>query len=439
MGGPVFRNARTKLLSVGICAVAIGAVATMGFGTAGAAAALDDGVSAKSIDIGYIFSKTGVAGSTFLNADKGCQARVDRQNAAGGVNGRKINVEMADDQSGAANKTAAQDLVQNKHVFMIVNNSSFAFLTYQFLLDAGVPQVNGGYDGTYYGVKGNEDVISASGNVINANGVTYDGLPKLMKAMGAKKVAALAYGISASSTAAAENLQKFAVPEVGLEAVYTNTTVDFGSTDVGPQVLGIKNAGADAVYLPLVAGSNIAVVQGLAQNGVKMKSTVLATGYGQPLLDQPVSATFGPEVIMATGFAPVELKTKATKQFQADLKKYAGYTGVPDFGMYEGYITCDMAIVGLENAGDPPTRAAFVPNLRKLGTYDQAGLACRPIDISLETYGQASPTGCGWYVQIKDGKFVVFPPKGKSAKAPWESKLIEESTVATTTTAAPAQ
>ena len=185
------------------------------------------------------------------------------------MNGRKINVEMVDDQSSGANKTAAQDLVQNKHVFMVVNNSSFAFLTYKFLQDAGVPQVNGGYDGTYYGEPGNEDVISASGNVVSANGVMYDDLPKLMKQMGASKVAALAYGISASSTAAAENFQKYAVPAVpGLKAVYTNTTVDFGSTDVGPQVLGIKNAGADAVYLPLVASSNIAVVQGLAQNGV---------------------------------------------------------------------------------------------------------------------------------------------------------------------------
>jgi branched-chain amino acid transport system substrate-binding protein len=202
-------------------------------------------------------------------------------------------------------------------------------------------------------------------------------------------------------------------------------------------VLGIKQSGADAIYLPMVAASNIAVVQGLKQNGVDMKSTVLATGYGQPLLDQPASATFGPEVVMATGFAPVELKTKATKQFQSDLKKYADYTGVPDFGMYTGYITCDMAIVGLKNAGDPPKRANFAPNLRKLKTYDQAGLACRPIDISLETYGQASPTGCGWYVQVKDGKFVMFPPKGKSAKTPWESKLIEETAVVTTTTAAP--
>jgi branched-chain amino acid transport system substrate-binding protein len=319
-------------------------------------------------------------------------------------------------------------------VFGIVNNSSFGFLTYKFLLDAGVPTIGGGFDGTYYGAPGNENIISAGGNVVNQNGVTYDALPKLMKKMGATKVAALAYGVSASSTAAAENLQKFAVPSVGLQAVYTNTTVDFGSTDVGPQVLGIKNAGADAVYLPLVAGSNIAVVQGLAQNGVKMKSTVLATGYGQPLLDQPVSATFGPEVIMATGYAPVELKTKATKQFQADLKKYTGYTGVPDYGIYTGYITCDLMILGLKNAGDPPTRAAFAPNLRKLKTFDQAGLSCRPIDISLETYGQPSPTTCGWYVQVKDGKFVLYPNT-----KPVTGKLIGASAVVTTTTAAPAQ
>jgi branched-chain amino acid transport system substrate-binding protein len=430
----VLRSIKAKLLSVGICAAVIAALASMGLSSAGAAAALDDGVTAKGIDIGYIFSKTGVAGSTFLNADKGCQARVDRENAAGGVNGRKINVEIVDDQSSGANKTAAQDLVQNKHVFMIVNNSAFAFLTYQFLLDNHVPLIGGGYDGTYYGAPGNENAISALGNVINATGVVYDGLPKLMKKMGATKVAALGYGISPSSTAAAENLQKYAVPEVGLKAVYTNTTVDFGTTDVGPQVLGIKNAGADAVYLPLDANTNLALVQGLAQNGVKMKSEVLATGYGQQLLDQPVSKSIGPETVLASGWAPVELKTKATKQFQADLKKYAGVTGVPDFGLYTGYIDCDMAIVGLKNAGNPPTRAAFAPNLRKLGTYDQAGLACKPIEISIETYGKAAPTQCGWYVQIKNGKFVPFPADGK----PVSGNLIGASTATTTTTTPPA-
>src|SRR5262249_4460246 len=228
---------------------------------------------------------------------------------------------------GPTTLTGAQDLVKNKHALMIMNNSSFAFLTYRWLLDHNVPMIGGGYDGTYYGTAGNENIISALGNVFPQNGVTTDGLAKLMKAMGATKIAALAYGISPSSTAAAEALQKYAVPQPGLKAGYTNTPIDLGTTDVGPAVLGVKNSGADAIYLPLVANSNLAVVQGLQQNGVKMKSIVLATGYGQPFLDQPASKAFGPEIVLATGWAPVELKTAATKRVQADLQK-VGYNRV---------------------------------------------------------------------------------------------------------------
>jgi branched-chain amino acid transport system substrate-binding protein len=424
----VFRSA-TLVAMVGVLVIT-----GLTSASAGAAAAGSEGVDAKSVTIGYITSKTGVAGSTFQNADTGCKARIGRANAEGGVNGRKINVEYADDQS-SQNLTVEQDLVQNKHVFMVVNNSPFAFLGYRFLLQNGVPMIGGGYDGVYYGDPGNEAIVSASGNVVNVNGVSYTLLPNVMKEMGASKVAALAYGVSASSTAAANNLQKLAVPQVGLKAVYTNTTIDFGTTDVGAPVLGIKNAGADAVYLPMVANSNLAVVQGLAQNGVKMKSEVLATGYGQDLLDQPAAQTFGPEVVMQTGFAPVELKTKATKQFQADLKKYANFTKIPDYGVYTGYISCELAVLGLKNAGNPPTREAYVPNLRKVGTYDQAGLACQPVDISSATFGKAPPTNCGWFVQVKNGKFVVL--NQKNGKAIWTGKLIAASTQATTTTAGP--
>ena len=57
-------------------------------------------------------------------------------------------------------------------------------------------------------------------------------------------------------------------------------------------MLGIKNAGADAVYLPMAAATNIAVVQGLQQNGVEMKASMLATGYGQDFLDSPAAQNF---------------------------------------------------------------------------------------------------------------------------------------------------
>jgi branched-chain amino acid transport system substrate-binding protein len=417
-------------------ACVVAALVAAGAATADGAESAGDstGVSAKEVKLGYIFSETGIAGSTFHNAGDAFQARIDRANAEGGVNGRKIVTEIIDDGGQTNNLQAAQELVRDRDVFAVVNNSPFAFLGYRFLLENGVPMIGGGYDGNEYGQPGNEDLISILGNTAPTYGVQYTGLPNVMKKLGGKRVAAVAYAISASSTAAAENLQKYAVPAVGLEAVYTNTTVDFGTTDVGPLVLAMKNAEADAVYLPMVASSNFAVITTAAQNNLRFKAAVLATGYGQDLLDQPIASQLGPEVVLAQGWAPVELKTKATKQFQADLKKYAGYEGVPDFGQYTGYIAADLAIKGLEAAGKNPTRQGFIDATKGLGTFDAAGMSCQPVDISRENFGEPAPQACGWYLQVKDGAFVPYPANGK----PIVGKIIRKTVTATTTTTAPA-
>ncbi|MDQ1430491.1 MAG: branched-chain amino acid transport system substrate-binding protein [Actinomycetota bacterium] len=421
------------------------ALATVGLVSTGAGAQSSSvpGVTDKSVKVGYIYSGTGVAASNFQGADKGFQARIDRANAAGGVNGRKIQTELVDDASSAANLTAAQDLVQNRNVFAVVNNSPFAFLAYRYLLSQGVPLIGGGYDGTYYGVKGNENIISALGNVVSSSGLTNTNITKIIKDRGGSKVAALAYGVSAASTAAAKAIQEYGAPAVGLKAVYTNTSVDFGTSDVAPLVLGIKNSGADATVLPMVSSTNIAVVQGLAQSGVQMKANLLFTGYGQDLLDSPAAATLGPNTIFYSQYVPVELKTKATKQFQADLKKYAGYTGVPSYGQYLGYITAELIVLGLEHGGKSPTRQGFIDGLHTLGTFDGAGLACKPLDISLTNYGKTAPTGCAYYMYVKDGKFVVLnkgkPVIGKTVGSPELLKQNAEGPSATTaTTAAPA-
>ena len=115
--------------------------------------------------------------SIYQTSLKAFQARVDRQNDQGGVNGRKIKVVARDDATSGQNLTAAQDLVENEHVFTVVNESGVAFLAYRWLLDHGVPMVGNGQDGTYYQQKGNENVLSASGNSIPYGEVTYDNRP----------------------------------------------------------------------------------------------------------------------------------------------------------------------------------------------------------------------------------------------------------------------
>jgi branched-chain amino acid transport system substrate-binding protein len=434
----------------GLRAVAV--VAALGMATvgvlstgAGAQSGGDPGVTAKDVTLGYISSQTGVAAATHKNAHKSCQARVDAENAKGGVNGRQIKLEIIDDKSSGGNLTAAQDLVQNRNVFAVVDNSAFAFLTWRYLKDQGVPMIGGGFDGNYYYNAGNENIISGLGNGTPVPGLTYDTTTKIMKEMGVKKVAAVGYGASPSSSESAKATETFGADAQGLEGVYLNNTLEFGGTDVGPVVLGIKNSGADGLYLPLDSDTNFAIVQGLQQNGVKMKANILATGYSQDLLDQPIAKTITPNDVMFSAYRPVELGGKAVKTFQSNLKKYADLTGVPDYGTYTGYIVCDIAILGLKNAGKNPTRQSFVDGIRKTngGQYDGAGLLCKPIDLSYENFGTIAKDTCTWFVGVEDGKFKVLNGgKVETGKLVGDPELIKQyegnGGTGVTTTGAPA-
>jgi branched-chain amino acid transport system substrate-binding protein len=166
-----------------------------------------------------------------------------------------------------------------------------------------------------------------------------------------------------------------------------------------------------------------------------MKAQIMATGYGQALLDQPVAKTIGSDVIFTQHFAPVELKSKATKQLQADLKKHADYTGVPDFGIYTGYIDCELLILGLKAQGKNLDRATFADGIRKMGNVNPAGLWCQPLDFSTAGYSQMPETDCQFAMVIKDGKFAVLKPKSGAKDAFTGKRLAPDAPDATTTTA----
>jgi branched-chain amino acid transport system substrate-binding protein len=430
-------------------AFCVATVATIGITVAGTAATAQSGsvpgVDKDSVKLGFIWSGTGVAAPNFQDSGDACQARVDAQNAKGGVNGRKIELETVDDKSSAANLTGAKDLIENRHVYAVVNNSSFAFQSYRYIEDSGTPLIGGGFDGNYYSQKGNENIINAGGNGSPPpEGIIFTNGTDVAKKLGATKIGSVGYGISPSSTGVAKDTQEYAAPASGLKPVYLNTAVDFGTTDVGPIVLGIKNAGADAVYLPLDGNTNLAIAQGLRQNGVEMKAVLMASGYGQAMLDSPITKTLDSREVVSQVYKPAELASDpAVKKFRADLKKYADITGVPDYGAYTGYIACDLAITGIEQAGKNPTQQGFIDGLHKLGSYNGANLTCAPVDISLTNYGKTPEKSCQYFITFKNGKFVVMnngkPIIGKIVGDP---KLLAankrgDASEVTTTTAAP--
>ena len=50
-----------------------------------------------------------------------------------------------------------------------------------------------------------------------------------------------------------------------------------------------------------------------------MKANVLATGYSQDLLDQPIAKTITPSDLLQTSYKPIELKDPAVKTFTNNL------------------------------------------------------------------------------------------------------------------------
>lgn len=434
---------RTRRVRVAVGSGVVAAMATVGLVSASGAAvpAADPGVTAKAVKIGYIYPATGAAASISQNGLEAFQARIDRENAAGGVNGRKIEVVAKDDASSGQNVQVTHDLVENENVFAVVDQSPFAFLSYRYLLENGVPMVGNGVDGTYYQQKGNEAILSSGGNGTPFGDITYDGPARIMKLAGAEKVGVLAYGAASSSVAAAKALTTYAAPAVGLDPVYTNTSIDFGASDVGAPVLGLKNAGADGVYLPMAAATNVAVAQGLQQNGVPMKAVLMGTGYGQDLLDSSAGKSLPDSTIFLAAFKPVELKDAATKRFQADLKKYADVSGVPDYGMYTGYVLADYTIAAMKKAGKDLTRQGFIDGGHAIGQYDAAGLGCAPVDVSVEGRGKVPTSSCGYALKLVDDKFVLFPSKKpitqKLVGSPEALAANKEGLAAPTTTAAP--
>jgi branched-chain amino acid transport system substrate-binding protein len=112
------------------------------------------------IIIGYITDETGPTSSTYINAVQGAQARIDAQNAAGGVDGRKLELVAEDDQSTPTGNSTAAHLLVSKGAFGIIEDNSGAFGSSRYLNQLGVPVTGVSVDGPEWGEQPNTNMFS---------------------------------------------------------------------------------------------------------------------------------------------------------------------------------------------------------------------------------------------------------------------------------------
>jgi branched-chain amino acid transport system substrate-binding protein len=357
----------------------------------------------KTITIGFVTDLTGAASSGFLTSKQGIDAYLNRINAAGGVNGYKIKYVLADTTSTPTGAlTAVQKLVQRDNVFAIVEDSSDFFGAEPYALQQGVPVVGSAIDGPYWGDPKDTNLFASVG-VTNEN---YENVAQgqFMKSQGVTKCASLGYSSSPSSALAATGFVK-SCEGAGLKSGYLNTQFPFGSTNVGPIALAMKNAGVDGLYLPTVPSTSFALVVALHQLGVKLKAVLLPTGYGGDLLASKIGVAVAQGIDFATIGAPAEANTAATRQRAADLAT-VGVTGPPTFAEQEDFLALTAFVAGLKAAGPNATRQSFMQAMSKITNYDASGLLA-PEKINFRNYAPA--TGCLWVAQLKGAKFFVVP------------------------------
>jgi branched-chain amino acid transport system substrate-binding protein len=323
---------------------------------------------------------------------------------------------VVDSESSASEfQTAAQDLVQNKGVFGIVSDSAFTYGGSSYLTEAGVPVTGDTFDGPEWGTSPNMFTY-APPTYTSYGGTTYgyDDVSKMLKSVGAKKVAVLAYGISPSAVLGAQQLVA-ADAKVGLSNCYSNFSVPFGAVDFTADVLQIQHAGCDAVVGTFVAASNIALAAALKDAGVKA-AQFYYTSYAQSTLQSAgakaaLNGTYS-EGLIATGHMS---SAQAMAKFYDELKMYdPTYSGgVPDIGVINSWDATDVMIEGLKLAGSHPTRASFIGKLRTVTHYDLGGLSASPVSFNYLS-GHLESQECANFVELKGAKFVPVPANGSA-------------------------
>ncbi len=405
------RTKQTRIAGVVATAAILALALTVAGGGSSSASPTSPNSSSPTgapLTIAYISSITGEGGPEFGTSPAGFEARIDMQNAEGGVNGHKLVPLVIDDQTSPTEiTTAVQTAVSN--AFGIVSQSPLFFLAAKYPQAAGVP-VTGSYDdGPEWGTQPYTNMFASDNGSVNPSYPVNTQIGDFLKSHGGTVLGAYGYSISPSSSRAAiGSAQSF--QHAGGSVGVLDTTVPFGSVDFTSTALVAKQKGINALIPALVNDSNYALATSLAQAGVKLKAVLFATGYQPDTIGSPVWNTLQGDYFLSL-FRPFSLPNAGTEQMQAAMEKYAGFTSTqfPTFSQYEAWAGADLMIKGLLLDGPNPTQAGVISQLRGVTSYDANGLL--PVTLDYATnFGKNPPQTCAWILQAAKTGFNLVSP-----------------------------
>lgn len=388
--------------------------------------ASDVGVTPTEIKVGSIAGlSSGFGPDTFSASLYGARAYFKALNAAGGVNGRQINLVECDDKgSGDKNAECAHKLVDDDKVFALAGVTAFSYGGAQYINSKGVPDIGGQpVDNSYdqyphlYSIYGSS--YPRDGQRPGYNGTLYAGteIYRWFKEKLQAKVAGVVYYNVAQS-------QRYATSIVnGLEKEgYTvvKEEINLGAPAWDSAVLDLKRRGVQVVFDAMDDGGNAQLCNSIESQRMPLQAKVataqgMANNIGQIYNASPNCRNVIYGTSQSANYSDTSIPQVA--QYQKDLQAAApDRVAKENLWMMEGYASAQWLTDAIRSCGADVTRKCVEAFMNSGKAYNGDGLlinrsfthAATPSTQSRAclnvTRWQDSANGGkgGWVSQVKD-------------------------------------
>jgi ABC-type branched-subunit amino acid transport system substrate-binding protein len=324
------------------------------------------GITSNSVTVANVSTLS--LGGLFKGADVGTQAYADYVNSTGGVNGRKIMVDGADDQfSGATNKQATQNAVTND--FALVGSFSLEDSYGGAVLAAnpGMPDIANVLDTTTGSLP---NVYSA----VPLNGGWQEGPLQYFKKKFPTDVTAVGTMVASLPSAQTDWAgEKYVMQKIGYKIAY-EANYGVAQTDFTSNVIAMKNAGVKILFVDSMAESYAsALLKNLVQQNFHPVIVLGAATYTPKLVPDSggASAVNGSYFQMSTtlyeGQDAAQVPSVATFLHWVNVAS-PGFA--PDLFTLYGWLSAQMFAQALQGAGSSPSRGSLLAQLGKITSFD---------------------------------------------------------------------
>ncbi len=382
---------RTRLGVAAVAAVLMLAACSSGDATesgSSASGSCAPGVTDSSIKVGLLYPDTGVMAAQFTGYRAGVSARFGVENAAGGVDGRKIDFAWQDDQSDPrGNLQGARGLVA-QNAFAVIQYTAVSQQSVAYLDEVGVPVIGAADQPGWAAHRNTFTVI-----LTTQTGQSTTTIGDFVRQQGGTRAAVVVSFLSETAKLYADGVTK-SLQHAGIDAV----TQDVDGTNAADVARKIIASGADTIIAAAPLDLYTGVLDAAVSAGHPFKVAVSAVSYDPRLL-----APYGRQLAgtyASLSYAALERHRPVQRRFLQAMADYSPEVSPPgQQSAIIGWLSADLFIRGLKTQHGCPTRESYMKGLRGVTDYDADGMLVNKINYATDQ-GRLDP--CFDFVRVAE-------------------------------------